>query len=57
MKYKYQTFEDYIEEIEGVCLRLERFHEEFEKVNPKLRERMLEWLNAAFECGREKEDE
>lgn len=57
MKYKYEKFEDYFEEIEGYCLRLERFHDEFQALDYIKRERMIEWLQAAFECGREYSDE
>ena len=37
MKYKYETFEDYFEETENFAMRLERFHEEFDKVPEKKR--------------------
>lgn len=57
MRYEYKNFDDYFEEIEGFCLRLERFHEEFSEVPMERRERMIEWLRAAFDCGREKKDE
>ena len=57
MKYKYETFKDYFEEIENYCLRLERFHDEFQALDHIKRERMVEWLQAAFECGREKSDD
>ena len=56
MKYKYETFKDYFEEIENYCLRLERFHDEFQALDHIKRERMVEWLQAAFECGREKKN-
>jgi hypothetical protein len=49
--YKYSTFKDYFEEIENYCLRLERFHDEFSE--PMKVERAIEWLEAAFKCGRE----
>ncbi len=55
--YKYSTFKDYFEEIENYCLRLERFHEEFSEVPYERRKRMVEWLEAAFKCGREIEKE
>lgn len=57
MQYKYEKFEDYFEEIEGFCLRLERFHEEFSEVPMERRQRMIEWLQAAFECGREQNEQ
>ena len=53
MKYKYETFEDYFEETEKFAMRLERFHEEFDKVPYERRTRMIEWLEASFNCGRE----
>jgi len=51
--YMYSTFNDYFEEIENYCLRLERFHEEFSEVPYERRMRMIEWLESAFKCGRE----
>jgi predicted transcriptional regulator len=56
MKYKYEAFKDYFEEIENYCLRLERFHEEFSAVPEERRQRMIEWLESAFDCGREKKN-
>jgi hypothetical protein len=53
MKYKYEKFEDYFEEIEGYGERGERFFWEFEELPIERRRRMKEWLKAAFECGRE----
>jgi len=63
MKYLYENFEDYFEETEkswdndeeNYSMRLERFHEEFAEVAIKRRQRMIEWLRAAFDCGREKD--
>lgn len=52
-EYKYSTFKNYLEEIENYCLRLERFHEEFSEVPYERRQRMVEWLEASFMCGRE----
>ena len=52
MKYKYKTFNDYFEELESFSHRLARFHEEFDQVPLERRKRMIEWLEAAFECGR-----
>jgi hypothetical protein len=55
MKYKYKTFDDYFDELENFSMRGDRFHEEFQALDYIKRDRMIEWLKAAFECGREKE--
>jgi len=57
MKYKYEKFEDYFEETEGFGERGERFFWEFEEIPIERRRRMVEWLRAAFECGREMNEE
>ena len=57
MKYKYEVFDDYFEEVENFGMRLERFHEEFAEVPIERRQRMIEWLEAAFECSRKYEYE
>lgn len=57
MKYKYEVFDDYLEEIENFGMRLERFHEEFSDVPSERRQRIIQWLEAAFECGRKYEYE
>jgi hypothetical protein len=56
MKYKYEKFEDYFDELEGSGERGDRFFWEFEEIPLERRRRMKEWLKAAFECGREKKD-
>ena len=53
---KYETFNNWFEEIENYGLRLERFHEEFSMVDISRRERMIEWLYAAWTCAREQKD-
>ncbi len=53
MKYKYEKFEDYFDEIERFSDRGERFWWEFGELSIERRRRMVEWLKAAFECGRE----
>ena len=55
-EYKYSTFKDYFEEIENYCFRLERFHAEFSEVPMERRMRMIQWLEASFKCGREKQN-
>ena len=57
MKYKYEVFDDYFEEIENYATRGERFYDEFDDVPIETRKRMVEWLEAAFECGRKYEYE
>jgi len=57
MRYKYEKFEDYFDEIEGYGLRNERFFWEFEEIPIERRRCMKEWLKAAFECGRETHEE
>ena len=53
-KYKYRRFEDYFEEIENYATRGERFYDEFS--GPMTVERAIQWLEAAFKCGREKQN-
>lgn len=53
---KYKKFEDWFEEIENYGLRLERFHDEFSMLDYVKRERMIEWLQAAWDCAREDTD-
>jgi len=55
--YKYSTFKDYFDEIENYATRGERFYDEFQALDYIKRERMIEWLQAAFECGRETHEE
>lgn len=54
MKYKYETFEDWFDEVENYGTRSERFL----SVLPDdimLSDSMILWLRAAFDCGREKD--
>ena len=46
---KYAKFEDWFDEIENYGFRSERFLDEFKDMSP---ERAIEWLRAAFECGK-----
>ncbi len=49
---KYETFSDWFGEIENYGMRLERFYGEFATVDSLQRERMIVWLQAAWECAR-----
>jgi hypothetical protein len=49
---QYKKFEDWFEEIENYGMRLERFHDEFSMLDHVKRERMIEWLRAAWDCAR-----
>ena len=53
---KYKTFDDWFEEIENYGMRLERFHDEFSALDHIKRQRMIEWLQAAWECAREQKE-
>jgi hypothetical protein len=48
-KYEYETFEDWFNEIENYGTREERFFEELDYMSDN---RIMDWLRAAFECGR-----
>lgn len=53
-------FEDWFHEPENFSLRAERFYEEirYYKYNDKMdNSRILEWLRAAYEAGREHEQQ
>lgn len=56
MKYKYDTFEDWFDEIENYGTRSERFLSTLPN-DIMLSDSMILWLRAAFECGREYEYE
>ena len=49
---QYKKFEDWFEEIENYGMREERFHDEFSMLDYVKRERMIEWLRAAWDCAR-----
>ena len=51
-----KEFDDWFDEIENYCLRSERFHDEFVELDYIKRQRMVEWLQAAWYCAREKGD-
>lgn len=53
---KYKDFDAWFDEIENYCLRGERFHDEFSMVEYEKRKRMIEWLQAAWECARLKDE-
>ncbi len=56
MSYNYDTFEDWFDELEKFSLRSERFRETMEMYSKEdiINGKAIEWLRAAFECGREK---
>ena len=49
---RYKKFEDWFEEIENYGTRGERFDDEFSMLGEVKRERMIEWLRAAWDCAR-----
>jgi hypothetical protein len=53
---KYKTFDDWFDEIENYGMRMERFHDEFAMLDYVKRERMIEWLRAAWQCAREQKE-
>lgn len=60
MNYKYNDMNDWLGEIENYGTRIERFYEEVEHLtenNLRNYAILLNWLNAAFECGRMTNDE
>lgn len=50
-----KTFDDWFHELEGYCLRSERFYESLTAFQSKegLAASMLIWLKAAYEMGQE----
>ena len=52
---KYKEFDDWFNEIESYTLRSERFHDEFAALDYVKRQRMVEWLQAAWNSAKEKE--
>jgi hypothetical protein len=54
MSNKYETFDDWFNEIENYGTRMERFLDEFGQHQG--RERMIEWLRASWECAREEKN-
>ena len=52
---KYKDFDDWFDEIENYGMRGERFHDEFSMVEYEKRKRMIEWLQAAWDCARMQE--
>lgn len=57
MKMKYPDMSSYWDEIENYGTRGERFFEEFQHVDSKTKQRMIEWLDAVWHCAREVSDE
>ena len=53
---KYKDFDAWFDEIENYGMRGERFHGEFFMVEYERRTRMIEWLQAAGDCARMKEE-
>jgi hypothetical protein len=55
--YHYETFEDWFYELEKFSFRSERWAETMNMYPKKdiIDTKAIEWLRAAFECGREKE--
>lgn len=53
MKNTYDNFTDWFDEIENYGMRSERFHDEFSALDYIKRQRMVEWLRAAWDCARE----
>lgn len=49
---QYKKFEDWFDEIENYGTRSERFDDEFSMLGEVKRERMIEWLRAAWDCAR-----
>ena len=56
MKYKYETFENWFDEIENYGTRSERFLSTLPN-DIMLSDSMIQWLRAAFDCGREDDNE
>ena len=50
-----KTFDDWFHELEGHCLRSERFYDSLDAFNskPALAASLLLWLESAYESGRE----
>jgi hypothetical protein len=56
---KYETFDDWFDEIEGYGFRSERFFNHLEMIidnEPRRSQFLTNWLRAAFESGRNPED-
>jgi len=53
MKYNYEKFEDWFDEIESYSPRSMRAHESIEPVDKHQWLEVQKWLRAAFESGRE----
>ena len=49
--HQYPTFDDWFDELEGFGMRSERFLAELPE-DKGMRDAMIMWLQAAFECGR-----
>jgi hypothetical protein len=52
---KYDKFEDWFNEIENYSTRGDRFHDEFGALDHIKRDRMIEWLKAAWQCAKDGE--
>lgn len=53
---KYEDFDAWFDELEIFSMRGERFHDEFSELDYIKRQRMIEWLQAAWECARMKDE-
>lgn len=49
---KYEKFTDWFDEFENYSMRSDRFFDELQNMTPA---RIVEWLQAAWECAREEE--
>lgn len=52
MKNKFDSFDDWFNQLESYHLLSERFYEEYENMDVN---RIVDWLRAAFEAAREKQ--
>lgn len=57
MQHKYPEFDDYFYEPENYATRFERFYDEFQHVDMDTVRRMIQWMQAAWQCAREEQDE
>lgn len=53
---KYLDFNSWFNEIENYGTRMERFHDEFQALDHIKQKRMIEWLEAAWQCARMKNE-
>ena len=53
---KYKDFDDWFNELEGYCMRSERFLDEFDALDYIKKQRLIEWLQASWDCARMKSE-